>query len=58
VITLSVFAVFSVVHLHQPVTLNQVIGFGLIAGGAYFVFRRATYRVANVTKISCVDEHF
>ena len=39
VITLSVFAVFSVVYLHQPVTLNQVIGFGLIAGGAYFVFR-------------------
>jgi uncharacterized protein len=28
VITLSVLAVFSVVYLHQPVTLNQVIGFG------------------------------
>jgi uncharacterized protein (DUF486 family) len=39
VITLSVFAVFSVVYLQQPITLNQIIGFGLIAGGAYFVFR-------------------
>jgi uncharacterized protein len=39
VITLTVFGVFSVVYLHQPVTWNQVIGFALIAGGAYFVFR-------------------
>jgi uncharacterized protein (DUF486 family) len=39
VVTLSVFAVFSLVYLHQPVTLNQVIGFALIAAGAYFVFR-------------------
>jgi uncharacterized protein (DUF486 family) len=39
VITLSVFAVFSVVYLQQPITWNQVIGFALIAGGAFFVFR-------------------
>jgi uncharacterized protein len=39
VITLSVFALFSVVYLHQAVTVNQVIGFALIAAGAYFVFR-------------------
>jgi uncharacterized protein (DUF486 family) len=39
VITLSVFAVFSVVYLNQPVTLNQIVGFTLIAAGAYFVFR-------------------
>jgi hypothetical protein len=39
VITLSVFAVFSVVYLHQSITWNQVIGFVLIAGGAFFVFR-------------------
>jgi uncharacterized protein len=39
VITLSVFAVFSVVYLHQSVTWNQLIGFALIAGGAFFVFR-------------------
>jgi len=39
VITLSVFAVFSAVYLHQPITWNQAIGFALIAGGAFFVFR-------------------
>jgi uncharacterized protein len=39
VITLTVFAVFSVVYLQQAITWNQVIGFALIAGGAFFVFR-------------------
>ena len=39
VITLSVFAVFSVVYLQQSFTWNQAIGFALIAGGAFFVFR-------------------
>jgi uncharacterized protein (DUF486 family) len=39
VITLSVFGVFSVVYLQQAITLNQVIGFALIASGAFFVFR-------------------
>jgi uncharacterized protein len=39
VVTLTVFAVFSVVYLHQAITWNQMIGFALIAGGAFFVFR-------------------
>jgi uncharacterized protein (DUF486 family) len=39
VITLSVFAVFSIVYLKQGITLNQVIGFALIASGAFFVFK-------------------
>lgn len=39
VITLTVFAVFSIVYLHQGITWNQVIGFALIAAGAFFVFR-------------------
>ena len=39
VITLSVFAVFSVLYLGQKITLNHLIGFSLIAGGAWFVFR-------------------
>src|ERR1700744_3067113 len=39
VITLVVFGVFSVVYLQQAVTWNQVIGFALIAGGAFFIFR-------------------
>jgi uncharacterized protein (DUF486 family) len=39
VVTLVIFGVFSAVYLQQAVTLNQVIGFALIAGGAFFVFR-------------------
>ena len=39
VITLSVFAVFSVLYLGQKITYNHVIGFGFIALGAFFVFR-------------------
>jgi uncharacterized protein (DUF486 family) len=38
-ITLLVFAVFSVLYLKQPFTLNYGIGFCLIAAGAYFIFR-------------------
>jgi uncharacterized protein len=39
VITLTVFGVFSVFYLQQAITWNHVIGFALIAGGAFFVFR-------------------
>jgi uncharacterized protein (DUF486 family) len=39
VITLTVFGVFSYVYLQQAITWNQVIGFALIAAGAFFVFR-------------------
>jgi uncharacterized protein (DUF486 family) len=39
VVTLSVFAVFSVVYLQQALTWNHAIGFALIACGAFFVFR-------------------
>ena len=39
VITLLVFAGFSVLYLKEPMTWNYVIGFVLIATGAYFVFR-------------------
>ncbi len=39
VITLVVFAGFSVWVLKEPLTINHAIGFGLIIGGAYFVFR-------------------
>lgn len=38
VITLSVFAIFSVVYLKEAVTWNHAIGFGFIALGAFFVF--------------------
>jgi hypothetical protein len=39
VITLAVFAVFSITWLKEPVTLNHVVGFVLIALGAFFVFK-------------------
>jgi uncharacterized protein len=39
VITLLVFAVFSVLYLNQPITWNYAIGFALIGVGAFFVFR-------------------
>lgn len=39
VITLSVFAVFSVAILGERLTVNHGIGFALICAGAWFVFR-------------------
>lgn len=39
VITLIVFSGFSVLWLKQPLTLGQIAGFALIAGGASLVFR-------------------
>lgn len=38
VITLVAFAMFSVLYLKEPFTLNHAIGFAFIALGAYFVF--------------------
>ncbi|UUL83574.1 DMT family protein [Sphingomonas qomolangmaensis] len=39
VITLTIFAIFSVTYLGQRITLNHGIGFALIAAGAFFLFR-------------------
>lgn len=39
VITLVVFAVFSVVYLGEKLTLNHLLGFGFICLGAFFVFK-------------------
>ncbi len=39
VITLVVFAVFSVLYLGERFTLNHAVGFALIALGALFVFK-------------------
>jgi uncharacterized protein (DUF486 family) len=38
VITLVVFAAFSVWWLGEPLRWNHLVGFALIAGGAFFVF--------------------
>ncbi len=39
VITLIVFAIFSVVVLKEALTVNHLIGFTLIVAGAFFVFK-------------------
>jgi uncharacterized protein len=40
VITLGVFAVFSAAYLGEPIRWNHLVGFALIAGGAWFVFQK------------------
>lgn len=39
VITLTVFAVFSVLFLKEAITINYAVGFSLIVAGAFFVFK-------------------
>jgi uncharacterized protein len=39
VITLTIFAAFSILYLGQKITPNHLIGFALIASGAFFLFR-------------------
>ena len=39
VITLIVFAAFSVGYLGEKFTINHAIGFALICAGAFFVFK-------------------
>jgi uncharacterized protein (DUF486 family) len=39
VITLSVFAVFSVFYLKEALTWNHALGFAFIAGGAALIFK-------------------
>ncbi|WP_187972197.1 DMT family protein [Aquibium microcysteis] len=39
VITLTVFAAFSVLYLKESFTVNHLIGFAMIAGGAAVIFR-------------------
>lgn len=39
VITLTVFAGFSIWFLKEPLTINHAVGFLLIIAGAYFIFK-------------------
>lgn len=39
VITLAVFALFSVFYMGEKFTINHGIGFALICAGAFFVFK-------------------
>lgn len=40
VITLAVFAGFSIVYLKEPFTWNYAVGFAFIAFGAFFIFHK------------------
>jgi uncharacterized protein len=40
VVTLSVFAVFSVLYLDEAFRWNHALGFALIAAGAFFIFEK------------------
>lgn len=40
VITLTVFAGFSILYLGEPIRWQQGVGFTLIAAGAFFVFQK------------------
>src|SRR5689334_22109554 len=40
VITLLVFAVFSVVYLKESIGWNHLVGFALISDGAFFIFQK------------------
>lgn len=40
IITLMVFAGFSVLYLGEKISWNHLVGFALIAGGAYFIFHK------------------
>ncbi|MCQ9616668.1 DMT family protein [Paenalcaligenes niemegkensis] len=39
IITLVVFALFSVLYLKESFSINHVVGFGLIIAGAFFIFK-------------------
>ena len=40
VITLTVFAIFSVLYLKKPLHWNHFVGFAFIAAGAFFIFHK------------------
>jgi uncharacterized protein len=40
VITLTIFIVFSVLYLGEPLRWNHALGFVFIVAGAYFVFHK------------------
>jgi uncharacterized protein (DUF486 family) len=40
VISLTVFTVFSLLYLGEPVRWNTVVGFAFIVLGAYFIFQK------------------
>jgi uncharacterized protein (DUF486 family) len=39
IVTLAVFAIFSILYLREPVRLNHVMAFGCLIAAAFFMFR-------------------
>lgn len=40
VISLTVFSIFSVLYLNEQMRWNYLVGFALLAAGAYFIFKK------------------
>jgi len=40
VITLTVFSVFSVLYLHEELKWNSMVGFAMMIGAVFFVFKK------------------
>jgi uncharacterized protein len=40
VITLTVFSVFSVLYLHEELKWNYIVGFAMMIGAVFFVFKK------------------
>ena len=40
IITLAVFAIFSVYYLKEPLSWNHAVGFAFIAAGGFFIFHK------------------
>lgn len=40
IITLTVFAGFSIWYLHEPVRWNHLVGFALIVAASFFIFKK------------------
>ena len=40
VLSLSVFMVFSITYLHEPIKWNHLVGFAMIVGAAFIIFKK------------------
>ena len=40
VLSLSVFMIFSIMYLHEPLKWNYVVGFAMIVGAAFIIFKK------------------
>lgn len=40
IITLCVFAIFSILYLHEPIKWNHIAGFAMIVAAAFLIFKK------------------